>query len=508
MKLKLPSVPSFGARFWLYCSCSGIFNYSSFFYWCCVAIVAVAADASPLQLGVMQALSALTTAVMSPVTGWAMGYLPPWGMVRGCAVFFSAASACLIAGVCGLFGAGFMYYWLLISTNVFGIAAALFWPVIQTEVGNDSGDKSDRNLAIFAVWWSAGKSLGYVSASYIFALIGAIWSTVFGAVLCSLLLVLYPVPPAACSYIKGLLHIPDESHQQMHDEYVTEQGQESGAPAHSSVSTPVIEDEKQHEVEEMAALSVKYNMAFLPMCWLFNFCNYGTLNVLNSQLGKLAVAKGISLGNFVKPDQFLGVFMCLIFFGQTFALITLACIKGRIWQYKRWVIFVFEACDAFVLVLVAFVEVGIALLPAAVLVGFGSGLAIQSSVNYSLRISETYKGTFLGIHESMIAGGSFALPLIAGILTSSIGDLRVPYLVCICTWVVAFVAQECTYHVVTRGMLQPLVSRFRRAKHADAEAPVKLETAEEGQSSEEVAAEHPENNRTSRVSCEDTSSAS
>eukprot|EP01105_Mastigella_eilhardi_P008291 TRINITY_DN2020_c0_g2_i1.p1 TRINITY_DN2020_c0_g2~~TRINITY_DN2020_c0_g2_i1.p1 ORF type:complete len:551 (-),score=162.21 TRINITY_DN2020_c0_g2_i1:74-1636(-) len=518
--MKLPTVD---LRFLNYCSCAGIFNFATFFYWCCFAIVAIAADATPLQLGIMQALSAFASAAGSPVVGWANNKVAPWLLARAGMATFGLGCAALACAARDLLGLSSVLFF--VSVTLVGFAIALFWPTIQTSVGKEAGDaKADRRLAAFAVFWSAGKSVGYIAASYVFMLLGATWSIVSSAIVGVSLCFVYPLWPNALDSIKR----PFDAfrHQRLRDQ------EEAGEQAQQQPSEQLSEQpsEKAEEVSgeeavqldpELAALADEYNSIMLPICWGMNFCNYGTLNVLNSQLGKFATTRGISLGNFVKPDQFLGVFMCLLFATQTLALVALATIPGKRWQYRRSLIYLAEFLFACAMTTVALVNIGPVLLLCACVIGACAGLALQSSVNYSMRCSKESKGTFLGLNETVVSCGSFAAPLAAGFLASALGDLRLPYLMCGGLMVLCSGLQELLFQLHRRGVLARAAATLRSLKKkGEDKAAVELEEGKCVEATSTTVVDErlsieanrfsrvsAEVNRTSRVSCDDSTSA-
>ncbi|KAH3745898.1 major facilitator superfamily protein [Pelomyxa schiedti] len=511
-------------RYWLYCVSSAMMNFSNFYFWVCISLLAYSMGASPLQLGIIQATSATITTTTSPFLGMLSDKLRPHWMVRASSLMFAAACAVL------LLVSGINVWLYVLAVILSGLTSATYWPTVQATVAKEV-DKNNvnRDMSRFAVFWSVGKSVGYMIAGYIFQYAGGKYSLAVPAAVAGSIMFWYPfgANTGDSKLPKELAELPGHHYLKLDEEPVmainesgprlsleerrsleearnhkekedctqkvldgtsgkelsdpkpedSTQSEDTRRTKDASTQTnpddytmkpeiqEIVIDMKisQEEVQKSAEMK-KLNSQFLPLVYMLNFCVYGILATLNSQLIHLIKEYNIHIGNLVSTEQYLGVFMCTLFSVQTVMFVIFGMTTA--WLYRLWLMFLVEGVLVLCLWGIAFIPQAYAVLAFGVGIGACAAFAIQSSIIVSLRMSETAKGKFAGINETVVSSGSAILPLVAGGFASlEQASPKTPYATCGCVIALCGVAQGCWY------IAQNVIERRRQAKAGAVNAP-------------------------------------
>ncbi|KAH3767177.1 major facilitator superfamily protein [Pelomyxa schiedti] len=513
-------------RYWAYCVSSAMINFSTFYFWVCISLLAYGMGATPLQLGLIQAASSTITTTTSPLMGILSDKLRAHWLVRASSFVFAASCAVLLA-VCRV------SVWLyLIPVMMCGLTCAAYWPTVQATVAKEVDQNNvNRDMSRFAVFWSVGKSVGYMVAGYIFQYAGGKYSLAVPAVAAGSVMLWYPCGAPGCSATssKEEKEPPSTRYLKLHEEPTADAPdtanrismEDSGkrelrtsntlacpvkspqvetvqssnaspaeeqvqpvrddiAPRTKDASTQtrsedietknpeamqeiIIDMKKLAQEKEKATEMSELNSRFLPLVYMLNFCVYGTLSTLSSQLIHLIKEYDLHIGNLVTSDQYLGVFMCTLFAVQTVMFVVFS--MSSAWLYRLWLMFLVEGVLVSCLWGIAFIPNSLAVLAFGVGIGACAAFAVQSSIMVSLRMSDDAKGKYAGINETIVSGGSAAVPLVAGAVASvGAATARTPYVTCGLLIAGCGVAQGCWY------MAQEILAEYRAWRHAKEQA--------------------------------------
>eukprot|EP00727_Mastigamoeba_balamuthi_P001392 m51a1_g1125 hypothetical protein (527) ;mRNA; f:190659-192773 len=477
-------------RFWRHCLASFVQNFSGFYYWTLMPLIAAEMGATASQLALMSAVNSIIYCVLCVLCGvWKLrAYNSGW--VLRVAVAFFLVSCC----VAMLGNAMWLFY---VSSVFMAISRGIYWTIIQTTVGLEAPpERKTFFLSIFSSSWSIGKSIGFVFGGFLKGALGIMWSWVFvlgfaatqmlflpGVFPCtSRALVSPPVP-------KGdeLPEDPDQIDPEALD--APEEG-----PGSAINSDPPLVAEKtcwgslrawlRRMLLEDPPLADPVadhdrSMIYVVQCWLMNFYMNGMTSAIVSQFLKLALHYNIAFthehghghgqaadvssassasseaaaGDKSAVETFIGVFLCCLFVWQT-ALFFMLC-RLRL-SRRRLLLYFAQGLAAGGLMLISVIRDAVTLIFACCLCGFGGGFGILLGLSASLRLS----GTAVGINEAILALGGSVMPLVAGAASDLLDDPRAAYWSTAIFAVLVIAAQELVEYV------GPCVLRAQRRRAA------------------------------------------
>jgi MFS family permease len=358
-------------RLFLYCLAGLVFDWLLYVVWTMVPLRADELHASSFQLGLLQACSSVVYVTMCILLGRLADRVPRPLFARiGCLLMIGS---CLLLPFARTVGA------LIAMMPLLGLSGAFFWPSIQAAIGAEApAHRLERDIGLFNVLWSVGKSLGYLSAGAMKGLhVSMSVSLLIAAAGAALVFCFYPFRdgPRAAAAAR-----PDDH----------------ADPAR--------------------------RLAFLRMSWIANFAVFGVGATLGSQFIKW-IKSGVRLDG-LDPALFFGLFLGLIFVFQTAAFIVLR--MTRAWTYRAAPLFVSQILLATVCLAIGSSSPWL-ILACAPAIGAGLGVGYASSIYYSLHTPAGH-GRLSGLHEAILGAGNFLVPLAGGAIAKF--DLRLPYDLC------------------------------------------------------------------------------
>jgi MFS family permease len=307
--------------------------------------------------------------------------------------FLARIGLLLIVLACVLFSraTSATYVWLFYAgVPIVALGMSLFWPALQAAIADESRpDTLNRNLGWFNVSWSLGKGLGVLTGGLLLTVLGSDGFLVAAGIGVALFVVMPNVPKGAA------------------------RGTELAAG--SDLEPPRVRN------------------AYWISALVANFAAFGMGTAIinhypewNAELSRGGLSYGVVVGG--------------IFLAQTLAFAVLLLRPG--WQYRLLPHLLPQAlCAVGALALATTLPV-LALLPFALLVGWGFGIAYYSSIYYSLH-ADRARGGRAGLHEAVLGTGHVVIPLTSGVTAQLMGTARAPYfiaagavLVCIAVQVV------------------------------------------------------------------------
>lgn len=138
------------ANYWRYCLSAFVHNFSGYFYWLLIPLVAQDLGCPAWELGLVQSLASLTYTVFAIVTGSLLVERLRVGILSRIAVI-AFAGACVSSMFANRVWMLFPIVFVSASGN------ALFWTPVQNAVGREAGDKVDKRVSLFSVWHALGK---------------------------------------------------------------------------------------------------------------------------------------------------------------------------------------------------------------------------------------------------------------------------------------------------------------------------------------------------------------
>jgi MFS family permease len=343
-----------------------------------------------LELGLVPAIGAIAYVICAPLTGhWS----DRAGRTRLCLAGGLTLIACAVLAYRATTVPALLGLQLLM-----GLGKALYWPVVQSTLG-DITRAADRIrvLGRFNVAWSGGKTLGFLLGGLLLDRFG--FRAVFLTGAASVALAFLALP-------RGRL----------------------AAPADAATTTPVASPPSAAAVERLRALR--------RQGWIANLAAYGVLAILTHHLPQWFSSLGWSEARY-------GVFLSSIFVAQTLVFLLLTGplrfphSPSRLWIPQLAALVVMAAMPA--------LTVFPALLVVVPVLGLSCGMAYATSLHYSLESAQA-RGRFAGIHEAVIGAGGFLPPLLAGLAVKSSGWLGAPYVLAAGLLAVAIAAQVLVWH--------------------------------------------------------------
>jgi MFS family permease len=274
---------------------------------------------------------------------------------------------------------------LAAAMPLLGLGSSLYWPPIQAAVGDlSTGGGLGRNTGGFNAAWCSGKAFGYFACGLILARVS------FGA-----------------AFLAGVVLVA---------------GAFLSLPWRAEEPAGSVPAERPPEADAMAKDAdwppERERALYRRMAWTANFAAYGATGVLNHQLPKWFTTLGWGEGRF-------GLFLGAVFLSQTAAFALLGARVRFSYSVRRLLLPQAGACLV-MLTLPAWRAYGILLALAPVL-GFAFAMCYTASIYASLH-TESGKGRFAGIHESLVGAGTFLMPLVGGLAVRIGGRLELPYL--------------------------------------------------------------------------------
>jgi MFS family permease len=350
----------------------------------------LALKASALNLSRLGALSAFCYTVMCLVAGSVSDRIGRKATaVLACV---GLATAYALAGLAGSIGR------LLLLSILSGSSGAFFWPAIQAWIADLSGrgrQRLARRLGLFNVAWAAGLTVGPTYIGFVWAFGAALglsqriafWSTAGVVLLIAAIVLITRARPAD----------PDPVADENHDE----------ARVHP------------HQASLLFGARVG------------TFASWFAVGVIIALFPKLAEELGYD-------ERVRGVLASCYHVGQL-GLFVLALKPGQ-WQLRRWPLVL-----ALGLSLAGMLSLVWARSPTHfglvfAVAGACASVAYTASLFHSLHGRVGDRGKLAGIHEAILASGSFLSPLIAGFLAEYI-SLRAPFVLVTVILAGAIVAQ-------------------------------------------------------------------
>lgn len=417
------------------------------------------------MLGASAAASALFVSVLSPFAG-------KLGDHVNSAVLMRVSYVCMIVSMVLLLCAQGLFL-VFTSFAFLSFSLTLFWPIIQAAVGKESKkNEESKDIAEFSVCWSIGKSAGFLVSGYCLSGLGLSASTTITLVLSGVMLLAYPyVTPEVA--VENAKH--EEEQRRLVDAADPSESVAGDVALETAGSTPSgDEHDANREDSYIHDLFVRYkNDLNLPIAWIFNFTVYGIANTVASLYIKVIMAYDIEIPGVVNADSFLGVWNFFFYLSQTICFVVGAR-HVSFWEYNRILLYVIEAIQIVCLALLATVHQPHIVLLLGLCMGTGTGLSEISSLTYSLRASESDKGKYAGINETIINAGNFIFPLILGFVSDR--NLAIPYALLALIVAIGIGVQELLYRLRMKSV---------RRKHF--EVPYESLAGELGEESNDVA---------------------
>lgn len=483
-------------NFWRYCASGFVQNFSQYYYWILIPLVAEDLGASAFELGVIQCLGSLVYALVSLGIGATLVERVRSGVLARIAfVLFLVA--------CGIALTARRVWPLFLAVLVSGTGNAFYWGPVQNAVGREAGADSDTKTARFSVFHALGKSIGYILGGFLKGSVGATASFVADMVFAGTQLVFVPLgdPPAAHRYA-GL----DEVHAHPTDSNINSDSTGNGVgtsrdsvlhrvaeatpsatpevpPPVSRSPSPALPRGHQHHgvaAGDSDSRELARNTLFLYLAWIMNFGAYGSMTVISNQYIKLIVQEDIGFGaptptgnttsssltsfsssfsssssslssggraSTGRNELFLGAFLCMVYLAQM--TMFLVGSTTHVWMYRRAFVYVMEVVGGTCLALISVVRHPVALLFVAFGCGLMAGTGYLSSYTYSFH-ARGKSGRLVGLQETVLSMSSVVLPPLAGLLVSSFHEVRAPYWMCCALTALVLATQETTYRVFWR----------------------------------------------------------
>jgi MFS family permease len=376
-------------RLWLYGIAALLFDWVLYVVWTVIPLHAKDLGASPVDLGLLQAVSAALYVGMSILIGRAADRVSRPMLARiGC---FLMLAGCVLIPFTGSVGA------LLAVVPIVGISGTFFWPSLQGALAAEAAPgRLEHDLGLFNVLWSSGKAAGFVTGALMKGTIGVREALVV----------------AAAGVVAIALFYPRSDVRRAGDR------------------PPDAADPRRRG-------------AFLRMSWVMNFVAFGVGATLASQYILFCRDRNLRLAFAGDPvEMFFGVFLFACFASQTLFFVAMRSWRG--WTYRRAPLYVAQLAMAAGCLALAHAPGTLVPMAVAPLIGIGLGFGYAASIYYSLHSTER-PGRFAGLHEAILGSGNFLLPLAAGLLAGGLGDLRWPYWLCTACAIGAIAVEEAIY---------------------------------------------------------------
>jgi len=289
-------------------------------------------------------------------------------IISGCVLFIAAYS---IVPYLRQLGHVFLIY------SFCAVSMSLFWPTIQSWLsqGLNKGNLL-RSLTSFNVSWSAGLTIGFLSAGILFSF-NQKAPFFFGVSLIAVVILLLVRQPVL---------------SEMRDE---------------PVRKTFLETEKERP---------RRAARFLPIAWCANFASWYVVGLMRNLFPKLGSELGYS-------SVAVGFFVFMMFLTQTIMFFMLG--RTHRWHYRLSPLLLLQVMAIMALIVLTFYSGTVYIMAAMLCLGFCSGMTYFSSIFYSL-YGFIDKGRKSGIHESFIGMGGLLGPLAGGIAAHNFG-IRAPY---------------------------------------------------------------------------------
>ena len=358
-----------------------------------VPLKAVALGASAFELGLMPVLGA-GSYVIAALLG---GHLAD----RWSRLIMARVGASLRAGVTLLLLAANSTGHLLAVLPLFGLVNGLFWPGIQAALPSLAEPRQLAGLiGRFNVSWSAGKMLGFALGGILVDRLGYSVPICIAALAGGAPALVLPRDPVEAPNADGSRHVGRHATSQLPP------AGESGYPPEPS-GLPMFESRPDPET---AAI-------WRRVGWTSNFLLFGVGATLNYHYPKLLDARGFGGTEF-------GIFLGIAYLVQTAGFLLFGRWRG--WHYRASWLLGAQALVAFALLVLPRLTEAWAIWALAPAIGLGLGMAYSSSLFYSL-LGPGGHGRSTGLHEAILASGSFLLPFLGGLAVRASGNLLVPY---------------------------------------------------------------------------------
>jgi len=366
-----------------------------------VPLAAVALGASAFELGLMPVLGSGSYVLAALLGGHLADCWPRLTMAR--------IGAVLRAGVTLLLLTAHSTGHLLAVLPLFGLVNGLFWPGIQAALPGLAGPRELAGLiGRFNVSWSAGKMLGFALGGILVDRLG------------------YGVPICIAAFAGGVpaVILPRDRINVARGLSSPERDGEVGGgrsieldgstPTGSTraVPTPAGSTSAGSRPGAMTAATWR------RIGWTSNFLLFGVGATLNYHYPKLLDALGFGGTEF-------GIFLGIVYLVQTAAFLLFGRWGG--WHYRASWLLGAQGLVAGALLILPVLREAWAIWSLAPAIGLGLGMAYSSSLFYSL-LGPGGHGRSTGLHEAILASGSFLLPFLGGLAVRASGNLLLPYL--------------------------------------------------------------------------------
>jgi MFS family permease len=377
-----------------YCVASFIIDGTFYILWTVLPFLLIKFGANSWQQGLLPMITGVTYIIGSIYFGWLSDRVSHAVMMRA-GLTLTGSAMLLLMTANGLDD-------LYTIAPIASLGTAMFWPTIQGAIGRETpGRKLDRALGWFNVCWSTGKALGFFAGGWLLA----------------------EFKPANTLLIAGL--------------------------ATGSVLL-ILPFRNFKGAVEAQQVELPHAPGFMRAAWIGNFAAFAVANILNTHY-PVFLTRFAHLEEAAAQTTF-GNLLGAIFMAQTVAFSIM--LASSFWTY-RWtpVLLLTLIMGAAVF----WLPYGPPMIPVAVLIGVGLGMAYNASIFYSLH-GPKMQGLKAGIHEGIIGSANVIPPLVAGLLAEKLGDLRWPY------WTAAAIAGACLLgQVYFAAMNKSAAQRVTRA---------------------------------------------
>jgi MFS family permease len=348
------------------------------------------------ELGLVPAIGAIAYVIGAPLAGH-------WSDRIGRTQLCLAGGLTLIAGAVLAYRATTVPA-LLGLQLLMGLGKALYWPVVQSTLGDLTAAAADRIKVLnrFNVAWSGGKTLGFLLGGLVLDRFGFRAVFLTGAAW---------VAFAALALPRGGVA-------------------RSARPTRSAPPAP--------PPSTAAAARLR---ALQLQAWIANLAAYGVIGILTHHLPQWFASLGWGEARY-------GIFLSSIFVAQTLVFLLLTGplrfphAPHRLWLPQLAALAVVAAVPVLTVFPVLLVVVPV--------LGLSCGVAYAASLHFSLEAAAT-RGRFAGIHEAVIGAGGFLPPLLAGLAVRSTGWLGAPYVLGAGLLAAAIIAQVLVWRAYNRA---------------------------------------------------------
>ncbi|KAL7716658.1 Major facilitator superfamily (MFS) profile domain-containing protein [Entamoeba marina] len=473
------------SNFWRYCFCSLSYNFAAFLFWMVVPLCANDLNATNWDLAVINAINFFSRFFFSWFGGPLNNKFPGWFLARVGAFVYIIACVILV-----FFHDKLWYLWTM--GVMYGLSYSLYWIPIQTSISRESkAGNAEFWLGLFSSSWACGQAFGYLAGAFLFSLLGIVEAISISIASLSLVLFFYPCweGPSVCGFDmqikKGSKTIDknDDGYIVINGSDTTNEENNSETNTENSGSSPTVEvavepenettneenqDNDENEVltnepnvkdnskgifwvmgkKERKRLRIRTMRYIVPSFVCCTAC-YGNMLTYGSQyFNRMYGTKDgyfpFMEGQEGRYDMFIGVFFFIIYMMYCFGMTAFA--KFKFLFFNRAISNFFLIISIVMNFICGSVSNWITQLVCAVVLGLCGAYSFTNLLTTTSRLSmltSNISSIYVGLQESITYNlVAFALPLIVGPLSDSVGDYRIPMFGCSILGVVLFAFSE------------------------------------------------------------------